>query len=318
MSYWRQKSVLVTGGRGFLGRAVCRLLEEAGCRRLVAVGRAEADLCRQEETERLMHRERPDVVVHLAGSGRGIADHLAGPARDAYANLAMGLHVVEAARISGVEKLVYVASADAYPRRVQPPYRETQLWEGLPDPSHAAYGIAKRAMHIVLEAYRRQYGLKSAYLVSTNLYGPGADFTEGRAHVVAALVRRFCEAAERGAEEVVCWGTGSATRDFLYVDDAAVAVLRAGERIDAPAPINIASGTEVSIGRLAETIAALCGYQGRIRFDPSKPEGPKRRCLDVARARRLLDFQPTVGLEEGLRRTIAWWRATRPSAAVVP
>ena len=308
VGYLAGKSVLVTGGCGFIGRAVCERLSGCGCARVTAVGRTDADLTRQEQVEGLLARERPDVVIHLAGSGRGIADHLAGPARDAYENLSMGLNVVEASRRAGTARLVFVASADAYPGGVQPPFRETDLWSGLPDASHCGYGIAKRTMHVVLDAYHRQHGLEAAYLLPTNVYGPRANFDPQRAHVVAALVRRFCEAAERGAEEVVCWGSGAATRDLLYIDDAAEAIVRAAERCRTPTPINVATGTEVSIERLARTIASLCGFGGRIRFDASKPQGIARRALDISRARRILDFAPSVPLDEGLRRTIAWWR----------
>ena len=319
MSSLQQRRILVTGGTGFVGSTLCRLLTERGCSQVTAAGRADADLTRQAEAERFLAQTRPEVVIHLAAAGRGIADHLAGPARDARDNLAMGLNALEAARTAGAKAFVFIGSADAYPAGLDMPLREQDLWRGLPDASHAAYGLAKRTMQALLEAYRQQYGLVSCYVILTNVYGPGADFSPERSHVIPALIRRVVEAKERAAGEVVCWGSGQATRDFLYVDDAAAGIARAAESVASASDdsasvretlaVNLGSGEEISIGNLAKTFAELVGFSGKLRCDADRPEGVRRRVLDISLARRLLGVAPSRPLRQGLRRTIDWYRS---------
>jgi GDP-L-fucose synthase len=223
----------------------------------------------------------------------------------------MAVHVIDEGRRRGVEKIVFIGSADSYSPAATVPTPESDLWSGPLEASSAAYGLAKKLPIAMLQAYRGEYGLRSAAVILTNVYGPHASFDPESSHVVPALVRRFEEAARTKAPEVVCWGTGKPTRDLLYVDDAAEGIVRAAERLDEPSPVNIASGVEVSIAELAAVLATLCGFQGRVRWDESKPDGHPRRALDISRARTLLSFVPTVTLQEGLSRTVEWWRAER-------
>ncbi|TFH18549.1 MAG: NAD-dependent epimerase/dehydratase family protein, partial [Myxococcales bacterium] len=247
-------------------------------------------------------------VIHTAEVGCGIAAHRAHPGLHFHANAAMALNLIEEGRKAGVERFIYVGTADAYPGDAPVPMKESDLWAGLPDASHASYGVAKRIAAIMLEAYRAEYGMGGAYLLMTNIYGPGADFDPESSQVVAAMIRRFVEAERSGAEHATCWGSGQATRDFLYVDDAARAIVAAADAYDSPVPLNIGSGTEVPIRELAELTAAAAGYEGRIVWDTPGPDGIARRSLDVTRAGDLLGFKPEVSLAEGLERTVGWWR----------
>ncbi|RMG45419.1 MAG: GDP-L-fucose synthase [Acidobacteria bacterium] len=305
---WRRTRVTVTGGAGFLGRAVCRLLAARGGQPFVP-RRRDFDLTREQDVERLFEVARPEVVIHLAAEVGGIGANRAHPGRFFYANLAMGLHLIEHARKRGIRKFVQVGTVCSYPKHTPVPFREEDLWNGFPEETNAPYGIAKRALIVMLDAYRREYGLRSAVVLPVNLYGPGDNFDLETSHVIPALIRKMSAAADARADEVVCWGTGEASREFLYVDDAAEGILAAAETMEDPVPINLGTGEEITIRRLAETIARLVGYRGRLRWDPSKPDGQPRRCLDVTRARRLLGWSARTPLEEGLERTIAWFRS---------
>jgi GDP-L-fucose synthase len=306
----RGKRIVVTGGAGFLGTTVCRTLRERGVatESIVVPRKRDYDLTIESHVERLYADARPDVVIHLAAEVGGIGANMAQPGRFFYANMAMGLHLVEHARRRGIEKFVHTGTVCAYPKHCPIPFREDDLWNGYPEETNAPYGVAKKAIFVMLDGYRRQYGLASAVTVPVNLYGPGDNFDPATSHVIPALIRKCEEARLSGAEEVVCWGTGAATREFLYVDDAAEGIVKAAEIIDEPLPINLGGGVEITIRDLVGKIAAACGYAGRIAWDASKPDGQPRRSLDITRAQTLLGWEPRQAFDTGLAATVAWWR----------
>lgn len=303
--------VLVTGGAGFLGQHVCAALRAREVTDLHVPRRREHDLTEQAAARALLEGVRPDVVVHLAAEVGGIGANRANPGRYLYANAAMGLHLVEESRRAGVGKLVHVGTVCSYPEHTPVPFSEDDLWDGFPEPTNAPYGVAKRMLGLMVQAYRAQYGLRGIWLLPANLYGPGDNFDPETSHVIPALIRRFTAARERGDDAVTVWGTGTASREFLYVEDAARAIALATERYDDPAPVNIGTGEEVRIAELVERVAAATRYAGEVRWDTTKPDGQPRRCLDTSRARERFGFTAEVGLGEGLRRTVAWWESTR-------
>jgi GDP-L-fucose synthase len=305
------KRIVVTGGAGFLGRAVCRVLAGRGvpAERLVVPRRRDFDLTVEADVARLYEQARPDVVIHLAAEVGGIGANMAHPGRFFYANMAMGLHLVEHARRAGIEKFVHTGTVCAYPKHAPIPFREQDIWNGYPEETNAPYGVAKKAVFVMLDGYRREYGLASAVAVPVNLYGPNDNFDPASSHVIPALIRKCEEARLAAAPEVVCWGTGAATREFLHVDDAAEGIVRAAEVMDDPLPINLGGGQEITIRDLVDKIAAACGYTGRITWDASKPDGQPRRALDISRARNLLGWAPQQDFDAGLAATVAWWRA---------
>ncbi len=305
--FFREKRVVVTGGAGFLGRVVVRKLGERGCPVVVVPRRASCDLTRWENIVGLLADARPDIVLHLAG----VVDNPAGQGNAAacfYENVMIGVQLMEAARQRGVQKMVCVGTAGSYPQHAPVPYREEDFWNGYPDPSRAAYAVAKKVLLTQAQAYRQQYGFDAIYLVPTNLFGPGDNFDPATSYVIPALVRRFLEAVRNGDREVVCWGSGKATRDFLYVDDCAEAILLATEFYDDPEPVNLGSGQEILIGELTQHIADLAGYSGRIVWDCARPDGPAARRLEVSRAERGFGFRAQTDFREGLRRTVDWYR----------
>jgi GDP-L-fucose synthase len=306
--------VLVTGGAGFLGRAVVERLAAAGCTAVVAPGQAECDLTREADVARLFADHPVDLVLHLAADVGGIGYNFANPGQVFYANVMMAALVMEHARRAGVAKFLGVGSVCAYPEHAPVPFRESELWDGYPEPTNGAYGSAKRMMLVQGQAYRAQYGFNAVHLLMMNLYGPGDHVDPERSHVIPALIRRFVDAAAAGTPEIVVWGDGLATREFLYVDDAARGILLAAERYDDAAPVNLGAGFEISIRDLATLLAELTGYRGRLVFDASKPSGQRRRSADVSRAKRAFGFEAEVGLREGLARTIAWYRRTHVAA----
>ena len=310
MSELLRHRILVTGGAGFLGRAVCRLLRERSIPdgQIIVPRRRDYDLTIETEVARLYADTRPDVVIHLAAEVGGIGANLAQPGRFFFANMAMGLHLVEHGRRAGIDKFVHVGTVCAYPKLAPIPFREEDLWNGYPEPTNAPYGIAKKALFVMLDAYYRQYGLKSAVLVPVNLYGPGDNFDPETSHVIPALIRKCEEARIRGDKEIVCWGTGKATREFLYVDDAAEGIIRAAERIEEPTPINLGGGEEIAIADLVKLIADTCGFTGAIRWDATKPDGQPRRAIDTSKSRMLLDWEPPTAFTHGLPLTVAWHR----------
>ncbi len=299
--------ICVTGGAGFLGRAVCAALNVCGVADVFVPRSREFDLTRAEDVARLFDQSRPDIVIHLAAEVGGIAANRVNPGRYFYANLAMGLHLIEEARRRGVEKFVQVGTVCAYPKHCEVPFREESLWSGYPEETNAPYGVAKRALGVMLDAYRTQYGFNGVYLIPVNLYGPGDSFDPETSHVIPALIRKFCEAADKDIETVTCWGGGLASREFLYADDAAEASVTATAIHNDSQPINLGTGHEITIADLADLTARLCGFTGRIVWDATRPDGQPRRQLDTARAAALLNWQAKVDLEEGLRRTIDWW-----------
>jgi GDP-L-fucose synthase len=306
-NYWTGRRVCVTGGRGFLGTVLCRQLHAAGCDAIVVPERGEYDLTQSEAVEWLLTHHRPDIIFHLAAEVGGIGANRRQPGRFFYANLAMGLNLIEAVRRHGVEKFVQIGTVCSYPKHCPVPFREDDLWNGYPEETNAPYGVAKKALLVMMQAYRQQYGLKGVYLLPVNLYGPGDNFDPETSHVIPALIRKFREAKLKGRTSATCWGTGRASREFLYVEDAAEAVLLAAERLEECEPINIGTGREITIRDLAGKIAELSGYEGEVVWDATRPDGQPRRQLDVTRATNLLNWQAKTDLETGLKRSIEWW-----------
>ncbi len=306
----RQQRIVITGGDGFLGRHVQEALREAG----VAPGNVQVplhrdfDLTRAADVERMYAEMRPTVVIHLAAEVGGIGANRQNPGRFFYANMAMGLHMIEVARSAGLEKFVQVGTVCAYPNHAAVPFKEDDLWNGYPEETNAPYGIAKKALLVMMQAYREQYGLQGIHLLPANLYGPGDDFDPSASHVIPALIRRFLEAKDRGDDRAVVWGTGSASREFLYVGDCARGIVQAAERYDGPEPVNLGTGREITIRELAERIKRLVGFEGELTWDAGGPEGQPRRCLDTARAADSFGFRARTDLDDGLRKTIAWYR----------
>jgi len=299
---------MVTGGGGFVGRRVCERLGKRGVAELFVPRSRQFDLTDPAAVAAAFNAGRPDVVVHLAAEVGGIGANRANPGRYFYANMAMGLHLIEEARRREVDKLVQVGTVCSYPKHTPIPFREENLWDGYPEETNAPYGVAKRALLEMLHAYRRQYGLNGVYLMPVNLYGPHDDFDLETSHVIPALIRKFEEARRAGDRSVSCWGTGRPSREFLFVDDCAEAIVLAAERYDGAEPVNVGSGDEISIKDLTDKVARVTGFEGNIEWDASRPDGQPRRKLDTSRARELLGFEATVGLDDGLERTIQWYR----------
>jgi GDP-L-fucose synthase len=302
-------AIVVTGGTGFLGRHVCNELERAGAK-VEAVGRASFDLRNRADIDRMLKLLRPDAVVHLAAVVGGIGANLAHPGRFLFENAIMGLELLDACRVAGVQKTVVAGTICAYPKHTPVPFREEFLWDGYPEETNAPYGLAKKLLLAQAQAYRVEYGMNVVYLLPVNLYGPGDNFDLETSHVIPAMIRKFIEARRAGIREVELWGDGSPTREFLYVEDAAAAFRLALERYDGAEPINVGSGEEISISDLALLIAEATEYRGDILWDSTRPNGQPRRGLDIARARELLGFGPQVSLQQGVRRTINWCKET--------
>lgn len=305
--FWRTRRVLVTGGSGFLGSHVVDRLRALGAGEVVVPRRAEYDLTGQDAVRRLFRDARPDLVLHLAAEVGGIGANREHPGRFFYANLMMGALLIEEARLSGVEKFVQVGTVCAYPKYTPVPFREEDFWIGYPEETNAPYGLAKKALLVQLQAYRQEYGMNGVYLLPVNLYGPRDTFDPARSHVIPALIRRTVEAKRSGAEEMTIWGTGEASREFLYVDDCARAVLLAAEHYSGEDPVNVGIGTEIRIRELAPLIAELVGWDGRLVWDTAKPDGQPRRCLDTTRALERFGFRAHVPFREGLERTVRWY-----------
>jgi GDP-L-fucose synthase len=303
-------TVTVTGGTGFLGRHVCRELESVGAK-VEPVGRARYDLRHRTEIDRLLIETRPDAVVHLAAVVGGIGANRAHPGQFLYENAIMGLELLEACRVAGVAKTVVAGTVCAYPKHTPVPFREEHLWDGYPEETNAPYGLAKKLLLAQCQAYRAEYDMNAIYLLPVNLYGPGDNFDLETSHVIPAMIRRFVEAQETGAQAVELWGSGTPTREFLYAEDAARGFRLALERYDDREPINLGSGEEVSIRTLSDLVAESVGYQNAVRWDSTKPNGQPRRRLDTSRARHLLDFTPSVSLREGIIRTVEWYVKAR-------
>ena len=307
MGFWTDKRVAVTGGAGFLGRFVVRKLRERGCLQVFAPRSRDHDLREQEAVRRMYEIARPHLIIHLAGSVGGIGANQRYPGRFFYDNLVMGAHLLEQARRFEVPKFVGIGTVCAYPMSTPVPFKEEDLWDGYPEETNAPYGLAKKMMLVQSQAYRAEYGYNAIHLLMSNLYGPGENLDPETSHGLASMVRKFVDARNLGHDHVILWGDGSPTREFLYVEDAAEGILLASELYDLSEPINLGSGEEISIRELAGKIRDLAGFVGQVRWDPNKPNGQPRRCVDVTRAKRHFGFEASTSLDEGLRRMISWY-----------
>lgn len=310
-NYWQGKKICVTGGAGFLGSFVIEKLHAHGATDIYIPNYPEYDLVKAEEVTRLLDTAQPDVIIHLAAKVGGIGANQAAPAELFYDNIMMGVQLMHEAYKRGIEKFVQIGTVCAYPKFTPIPFKEDDLWNGYPEETNAPYGLAKKALLVQAQSYRQQYGFNAIYLLPVNLYGPRDNFNPLSSHVIPALIKKFIEARESGDPQVVVWGDGSPTREFIYVEDAAEAIVLATEQYNGPEPVNIGSGKEISIKDLAELIGQLTNYQGEIVFDTSKPNGQPRRALDTSRARELFGFSANTDFMEGLKNTIAWYEVAR-------
>ncbi len=314
--YLASRRVVVTGGAGFLGHYVIEGLQRHGCRQIQVPRIEEYDLVNPDDIERMYDDMRPDIVIHLAAVVGGIGANRERPGEFFYKNLMMGVQLIEQARLRGIEKFVAIGTVCAYPKFTPVPFREEHLWDGYPEETNAPYGLAKKMLLVQSQAYRQQYGFNAIFLLPVNLYGPGDNFDPQTSHVIPALIKKCVDAVEAGDDHITCWGTGAVSREFVYVADAAEGILLATEHYNGAEPVNIGVGHEIRIKDLAEKITKLTGFTGRIRWDPSKPDGQPRRCLDVSRARAYFGFEARTSFDEGLRQTIDWYRtARRPARA---
>ena len=304
---WPDVSVMVTGGGGFLGRTVVNKLKERDAREVFVPRSREYDLRDQSAIRRALADARPDVVIHLAAVVGGIGANRENPGRFFYDNAIMGIQLMEEARLAGVEKFVTVGTVCSYPKFTPVPFREDDLWNGYPEETNAPYGLAKKMLLVQAQAYRQQYGFNSIYLIPVNLYGPGDNFDPTSSHVIPALIKKCVDAREQGLPSIEVWGTGAASREFLYVEDATEGIVLAAERYNGPEPVNLGVGQEITIKQLANLVVELTGYRGELRWDHTKPDGQPRRALDTSRAAELFGFRAMTGFKEGLRRTIAWY-----------
>ena len=313
-SFWDDKKILITGGSGFLGRTLAGKLAARGAGDIAAPRSSEYDLTQRDQVEKLFANYGPDIVIHLAARVGGIGMNIDRPAELYTTNLLMGTYVIEEARLRDTPKSVIIGTICSYPNLTPVPFKEEALWDGYPEVTNAPYGIAKKALLVHAQANRQQYGQRSIFLMPVNLYGPGDKFHPSVSHVIPALIKKCVDAVDAGADVIDVWGTGQATREFLYVDDAAEGIVLATESYDAPEPVNLGSGTEISIKDLTELVARLTGFEGELRWDASKPDGQPRRRLDVTRARQAFGFEASVALEDGLTKTIDWYRSHRDEA----
>jgi GDP-L-fucose synthase len=306
--------IAVTGGGGFLGSFVIEELARRGYADVVSVRRKDFDLTSEADVERMYTQLKPAGVLHLAAEVGGIGANRDNPGRYFFANLAMGLHLIEVARKHGLKRFVQTGTICAYPKFTPVPFKEADLWNGYPEETNAPYGIAKKSLLVMCQSYRQQYGLNAIYLLPVNLYGPRDNFHLHTSHIIPAIIRKCIEAKDRGDKEIVAWGSGNVSREFLYVEDCAEGLVTAMERYDSAEPLNLGNGREITIREAIETIADLVGFRGRIEWDATKPDGQPRRCLDVSRARTTIDFVARTTFEDGLRKTIDWFLRHRHEA----
>lgn len=309
MSYWTDKRVIVSGGNGFLGSFVVEELKARGCQEVIAPRSSQYDLREKEAALQLFQDREPDVFIHLAAVVGGIGANQANPGQFFYDNASMGLNVIEAARVIGVEKLVVAGTVCSYPKFTPAPFKESDFWNGYPEETNAPYGLAKKILLVQLQAYRQQYGLNGIYLIPVNLYGPRDNFDPEASHVIPALILK-CFEAQNSKDPLIGWGTGAATREFLYVKDAAEGIVQAAESYDKPEPVNLGSGEEITIKDLLEKIASVVGYKGAIRWDATKPDGQPRRLLDTSLALKEFGWKATTPFDKGLQETLDWFKAT--------
>jgi GDP-L-fucose synthase len=314
MSWLASKRITVTGGAGFLGNCVVRKLRELGYQNIFVPRSKDYNLVSNEAVKRLYQDSQPDIVIHLAAVVGGIGANRENPGKFFYDNLMMGVQMMEQGRLLGIEKFVAIGTICAYPKFTPVPFQEKDLWNGYPEETNAPYGLAKKMLLVQSQAYRQQYGFNSIYLLPVNLYGPGDNFDLESSHVIPALIKKCVDATERGEKEIIVWGTGKPTREFLYVEDAAEGIIIATEKYDKPEPVNLGTGVETSIKNLVDLITELTGFKGKIIWDTSKPDGQPRRCLDTSKAQQEFGFKAKTGFEEGLRKTIAWFREIKKSS----
>jgi GDP-L-fucose synthase len=318
MSYVQGRRVLLTGGSGFLGQHVREQLEAQGPAELTLPRSKDCDLRDRDAVRQLLRDSEPELVIHLAAVVGGIGANRMYPGRFFFDNAIMGIQLMEEARLAGVAKFVGLGTICAYPKHTPVPFREEDLWNGYPEETNAPYGLAKKMLLVQAQAYRQEYGFNAITLLPVNLYGPGDNFDLQSSHVIPALIRKAVEARDAGADHMEVWGTGSASREFLYVEDAARAIVLAAEHYDKPEPVNLGSGQEITIRALVELICELCAFKGELRWDHTKPDGQPRRCLDTRRAREEFGFAARTGFREGLVNTIAWYERNRPQPVVAP
>jgi GDP-L-fucose synthase len=313
MSFWSQQRVVITGGAGFLGSVVVAQLRQQGCRHLWIPRSRDYDLVQTDAVRRLYDDAEPDLVLHLAARVGGIGANQTHAGQFFYDNLMMGTQLMEVGRQRGLAKFLALATICAYPKETPVPFRETDLWRGYPEETNAPYGLAKKMLLVQAQAYRQQYGFNAVVLFPVNLYGPGDNFDLQTSHVIPALIRKCVEAHARGDRRVVLWGDGSPSREFLYVEDAARAILLAAEHYNGSEPVNLGTGEEITIQGLASLIADAVGFQGEIVWDTTRPNGQPRRCLEISRAKQLFGFEASTSLSEGIRQTVAWFQANQNS-----
>ena len=311
MSFWTDQCVIVTGGAGFLGSYVVEAVRARGCREVFVPRSKDCDLRDRQAIRRLFETAKPTLVVHLAAVVGGIGANREHPGKFFYENAIMGIELIEQARQCNIPKIVVAGTICAYPKFTPVPFKEDDLWNGYPEETNAPYGIAKKALLVQCQAYRQEYGLNAVFLLPVNLYGPRDNFSLASSHVIPALIKKCVDARDAGAPAIECWGTGAATREFLYVEDAAAGIVLAAERYNKPEPVNLGAGQEISIKALVELIVKLTNYRGEICWDASKPDGQPRRCLDTTRAECEFGFRAGTPFEDGLRRTIAWYEQQR-------
>ena len=315
MNAWPHRRVMVTGGGGFLGAATVKRLREAGVGEVFVPRSAEYDLRTPAGVRAALEAGRPDVVIHLAAVVGGIGANRENPGRFFYENAAMGVELMEQSRLAGIDKFVQIGTVCSYPKFTPVPFREDDIWNGYPEETNAPYGLAKKMLLVQGQAYRQQYGFDVIHLIPVNLYGPGDNFDPASSHVIPALIKKCVDALEAGDDHIDVWGTGSASREFLYVDDAAEAIVLATERYDGADPVNLGTGREITIRDLVDLIADTTGFRGEVRWDASKPDGQPRRALDTSRARERFGFVARTSFEDGLRSTVAWYREVRSGRA---
>ncbi len=310
-AFWTTKRVLVTGGAGFLGSYVVEKLKHRGGKDIFVPRSKDCDLRSLPPIIKLFKKTQPHIVIHLAAQVGGIGANREKPGEFFYNNLIMGVQLMEQARLFGVEKFVAIGTVCAYPKFTPVPFKEENLWDGYPEETNAPYGLVKKMLLVQSQAYRQQYNFNSIFLLPVNLYGPGDNFDPDSSHVIPALIKKCFDAVEKSEDEIVCWGDGSPTREFLYVEDATEGILLATERYNSGEPVNLGSGGEISIKALVELIAKYTGFKGKIWWDTTKPNGQPRRCLDTSKAEREFGFRAKMGFEEGLRKTIDWYMGQR-------
>lgn len=306
-NFWKKQNVIVTGGAGFLGRAVVRELKKKGCTKIFVPRSKDFDLRKTADIRRLYTQIKPTLVIHLAAVVGGIGANRDNPGKFFYENLIMGVEMIEQARQFTIPKFVSIGTICAYPKFTPVPFKEKDLWIGYPEETNAPYGLAKKMLLVQSQAYRDQYGMNAIYVLPVNLYGPGDNFSPSSSHVIPALIKKCVDAKLSGAKEIVVWGTGKATREFLYVDDAATGIVLAAEKYNSGEPVNLGAGFEISIKDLVQLIVRLTGYKGKVVWDKTKPDGQPRRCLDTTRAKKEFGFKAKVKLQQGLKNTIQWY-----------